>query len=503
MAEYIGVRQFFAGKSLFITGCTGFVGKMLLEKILRSCPDVESVFVLARPKKGQTVEQRFKQIFNSALFDKLRRDDPSVISKVHFIEGDLMQGDLGIDETSLALLRDKVDVVIHSAASVRFDEPLRGAVSMNLGGTKRMLDLCVTMKNLQVFLHVSTCYANCDQEVVEERVYPQKYRPEQIMDMVQWMDDDALEAIQEKLLGEKPNTYTFTKGLTEMMVKDFKRSVPFAVTIVRPSIVVASMREPVPGWVDNFNGPTGLVCAIACGFLKSVYSKKQLKTDFIPVDVVVNTILVAVWHSGVFKPEAVYVYNCAIGDRASPLTWQKLEDLQNTLVTKLTFNSAVRYPSYSFRSSWPLHRASMLLQHYLPAVVMDRVLQLVGKQPQFMVVYDKLNVMQNALTFFTTHQWSFKTEQLERLSVCLTPADRKEFSIDVSELDWDDYMYDYIKGIRDYLLKENHKEKSLWFRQLYVFEQLQNALMLFVLYKFPGVGDCVDSLLEGAWNTMF
>ncbi len=27
--------------------------------------------------------------------------------------------------------------------------------------------------------------------------------------------------------------------------------------IVRPTIVTAAMKEPIPGWVDNLNGPTG------------------------------------------------------------------------------------------------------------------------------------------------------------------------------------------------------------------------------------------------------
>ena len=31
------------------------------------------------------------------------------------------------------------------------------------------------------------------------------------------------------------------------------------VVVVRPSIVVAAWREPLPGWLENLNGPTGIV----------------------------------------------------------------------------------------------------------------------------------------------------------------------------------------------------------------------------------------------------
>ena len=58
-----------------------------------------------------------------------------------------------------------------------------------------------------------------------------------------------------RLIGQFPNTYTFTKGLTEYMLQEEGGGIPMA--IVRPSIVTAALQEPMPGWVDNLNGPTG------------------------------------------------------------------------------------------------------------------------------------------------------------------------------------------------------------------------------------------------------
>ncbi|OQR75297.1 putative fatty acyl-CoA reductase [Tropilaelaps mercedesae] len=525
--EYVGVREFLAGKNLFITGCTGFVGKVLLEKILRSCPDVESVYVLGRAKKGQSLQQRFSDIFNSALFDSVRRDNPLAIEKVKFVEGDLQREGMGISSGNIATLRDCINVVIHSAASVRFDEPLRNAVNMNLYGAKRVLELCGSLSQLEVLVHVSTCYANCDNETVEEKVYPQNYEPEQIMQIVEWLDDESLAAIQSKLLGSKPNTYTFTKSLAEVMIKNYQQAAmfryeqalndqrvesdaagtgdfgdkaalkkPFAVAIVRPSIIVASLAEPVPGWVDNFNGPSGMIVAAACGFLRSVYSKKDLRTDFIPVDIVANTILVAAWHCGVFQPENVMVYNCACGDRAPTFTWADFESSQSSLIEKVTFNNAVRYPKMSMRSSWLLHRASMLFEHWVPAYLADKAFQIVGKKPQFLRLYEKLITMQDALTFFTTHEWRFSTARVERLKLCLSESDRREFNTDLDELRWDVYLQDYVRGLRDFVLKENHKQPSNWFQRLYLIEQVQKAAVTIALYKALGVGDLLASAYE-------
>ena len=50
--DVAGVAAFFTGRHVFITGATGFVGKVTVEKLLRSCPDVAGVHVLVRGKKG-------------------------------------------------------------------------------------------------------------------------------------------------------------------------------------------------------------------------------------------------------------------------------------------------------------------------------------------------------------------------------------------------------------------------------------------------------------------
>lgn len=52
--------------------------------------------------------------------------------------------------------------------------------------------------------------------------------------MVNWMDDDLLELVTPKLLGHAPNTYSYTKCLTEDLVTEYADKLPIAIT--RPSI---------------------------------------------------------------------------------------------------------------------------------------------------------------------------------------------------------------------------------------------------------------------------
>lgn len=59
------IQAYYKNKSVFITGATGFLGKVLIEKLLRSCTDLKAIYVLVRSKKGKTASERLIDIVNS------------------------------------------------------------------------------------------------------------------------------------------------------------------------------------------------------------------------------------------------------------------------------------------------------------------------------------------------------------------------------------------------------------------------------------------------------
>jgi alcohol-forming fatty acyl-CoA reductase len=62
----------------------------------------------------------------------------------------MMEVGLGISKQDRDLLTDKIDVVFHSAATVKFTEPLRFALDMNTMGTRKIVQLCNEIKELKV-----------------------------------------------------------------------------------------------------------------------------------------------------------------------------------------------------------------------------------------------------------------------------------------------------------------------------------------------------------------
>ena len=65
--ELPNVSQFYTGKNVFITGGTGFIGKVLIEKLMRSCPHLNKVYLLIRPKKSQDIQHRLEELTDCAV----------------------------------------------------------------------------------------------------------------------------------------------------------------------------------------------------------------------------------------------------------------------------------------------------------------------------------------------------------------------------------------------------------------------------------------------------
>lgn len=57
------IGSYYVGKTIFVTGASGFMGKVLLEKLLYSCSDLDKIYVLMRSKKSRSVETRLDEIF--------------------------------------------------------------------------------------------------------------------------------------------------------------------------------------------------------------------------------------------------------------------------------------------------------------------------------------------------------------------------------------------------------------------------------------------------------
>ncbi|KAK9886421.1 hypothetical protein WA026_016701 [Henosepilachna vigintioctopunctata] len=480
----MSIPEFFHGKTVFITGGTGFMGKVLLEKLLRSCPGVAKIYLLIRPKKGQNAHERLSQLLCSPLFNTIREDQPFHLQKVLPIEGDITQPELAISINDRNMLVRNVNIVFHSAATVKFDEKLKLSVTINVLGTQRLVELCKKMANLEALIHVSTAYCNCNRDEVKEVVYSPPLGPNQVTSLVECLDEELVDTLTDKLIGDRPNTYTFTKALAESWLKDNKGDLPLV--IVRPSIVLSTIDGPIKGWVDNWNGPTGIIAAAGKGVFRAMLCDPNKTADIVPVDIVINLMLAAAWRIGTTQNRELQIYHCSTGQQ-KPITWKNFIGLCFVYMRKYPISNVSWYPDGTVTSSRIFNICNQYLLHWAPAYIMDFVLHLTGAKPMMMKIQDKLSKAAVCLEYFTTNEWKFDDENVKNLNRVLCDSDRKEFNFDVAKIDWEDYIQFYVLGIRRFIFREDFdsipQARRNIIRLYWTYRSLQ-ILSVLVMWRF-------------------
>uniref|UniRef100_A0A1Y1MBE1 Fatty acyl-CoA reductase n=2 Tax=Photinus pyralis TaxID=7054 RepID=A0A1Y1MBE1_PHOPY len=444
------VDEMFADRTLLITGGTGFMGKVLVEKVLRTCPSIKRIYLLIRNKKGKNPQERLKELFNSAIFDLLKNTEVETLKKVAVIYGDVLEENLGLSKEDREMLINETNVVYHLAATIRFDDPLKKAVLLNVRGTKYMLDLAKECKNLIVFNHVSTAYCHLKEKVLYERAYPPPADPHMIIKLVEWMDERVIDSITDRILDGYPNTYAFTKALAEALVVDEMDNLH--VTILRPPVVVPIWKEPIPGWTDNINGPMGLLIAAGKGVLRTMYCDSQGYADFLPVDIAVNAMLLTCMDSVVQKKRRIY--NCTSSFEYK-VSWQEIIEIGKRIVAnRIPLNGVVWYPGGSMKSSRLHHYLCVILFHYIPAIILDSIIFLSGNKPVLWRVQQRITKGFDIFEYYANNQWDFNNDCALQARDLLTERELELYKVDGQGMDLDEYFYHCTHAARLYILKE-------------------------------------------------
>lgn len=105
-------------------------------------------------------------------------EQKDLLQKIRVVEGDILLEDLGLHVLDKEELLNKTHVVIHSAAAVALDDPIKETLMNNYFSTSRLLKLCQKMPCLRAYAHVSTAYVGINSEpgsIVKEKVFYLKH----------------------------------------------------------------------------------------------------------------------------------------------------------------------------------------------------------------------------------------------------------------------------------------------------------------------------------------
>ena len=487
----LGIRATLAGRRVLITGATGFLAKVILEKLVRDVPEIGGVVLLIRGSAARpTARERFEaEVAPSTVFDRLRRERPEAFAefcrdKVECVTGEVTQPGFGLEAERYADLAARVDVVVHAAASVEFRDDLERALAINALSLLTIAAFVRAAGDVPL-VHVSTCYVNgfhtgaCHEEPVT---------PARGCRGARWNDGGFFEVgplvaeLEEKIArvtartGAGPtrsdrlvelgirearrrgwnDTYTFTKWIGEQLVSEAVQD--GTLSIVRPSIIESTLREPVPGWVEGVKVADAIILAYARGRATFFPARLGGVVDLVPADLAANGVILALAEA-LAAPGRRRIYQCATGS-TNPLTLGRMCRLLQAEVNR---NHAA-YPRL-FSRGRPRRDMRMLdpgvfvlamttLRWWLG--LRETCSRLLGRRPRVRRASIATNLkLAVTFSFYTAPRCIFHNDRLQALAARLAPDERAVFPVDGRGIAWEDYLGpSHLAGLDRYALPD-------------------------------------------------
>uniref|UniRef100_A0ACD5UUW8 Uncharacterized protein n=1 Tax=Avena sativa TaxID=4498 RepID=A0ACD5UUW8_AVESA len=485
------VVGYFRGKSILITGSTGFLGKVLVEKILRVQPDVKKLFLLIRASNAESAKLRIQnEVTGTEIFQVLKEKyglgfDNFIEEKICPLVGDIMYENFGLDTAKLRELSNNVDIIFNGAATTNFSERYDVAFDTNVLGTKHVCAFARKCTRLKMLLHVSTAYVAGEQMgIIEEKPFlmGETLRVGTHLDIeseINLIKDTRIELKANcstekderktmKELGLKrarkfgwPNTYVFTKAMGEMLLGQLRGDFP--VVILRPSMITSILKEPLPGWMEVIR----TIDSVIIGYAKQTFSfflaDLDSIMDVIPVDMVVNAMMVSmVAHS---EEQGHIIYHVTSSMR-NPATYAVLSKSvhryfsdnppctgrngQRVRLKKMRFFSTVTGIRLYMAIKYKLPLEMLRLVNMALCGVLSRRYNELSKKYRFVMQLIELYAP------FSLFKGCFDDMNLERLRMAMNKDQNNNeayyFDFDPKSIDWDNYFYSvHIPGVLKYM----------------------------------------------------
>lgn len=273
--------------------------------------------------------------------------------------------------------------------------------------------------------------------------------------------------------------------MAEHVCNDFKKDFNLPIAIFRPSIVSAAESQPVPGWCDNFNGPTGLVIVGGLGLSHVTACKTNNHLDTIPVDVCVKGMIVAAlktWKDQ-NKPE-IPIFNATsirlITFKSMALTIRKMN-------LKVPSVNMFGIPYVHFTACAYYAWLICLFRNLLPALFVDGVLKVSGNKPKLMKIQRIIYNTDQSLKYFYQHIFKFDHFNFIDLNRDIPEQEKDEFSINEKfVMNNQDYYFLAFKMCKIILLGESEKDNEKARRRfpyIFIVTRTINALFFYAAYK--------------------
>ncbi|KAI3942862.1 hypothetical protein MKW92_012844 [Papaver armeniacum] len=481
--ELSGIVQSLENKIILITGSTGFLSKLFVEKVLRVQPNVKHLFLLLRDVDASSPTERLnKDVTGKELFRVLRQQhglgfDSFISEKVTPIFGDVSLENLGIKDSDLEKkMHKEIHLVANFAATTNFNDRYDVALAVNTMGAKHVLNFAEKCENLELFLHVSTAFV-CPGEtpgVILEKPLSQTLKESlknlDIIEEEKKLIQHRLDELKAEQVSEKQetaamkdlglerakfygwaNTYAFTKALGELTIGPHLNK-NFPVVIIRPTAVTSTYRDPFPGWIEGFKALDPMVISVGKGKLPCFLGDYESFFDIIPGDMVVNSIIMAMVNHGksnnlIFsRGDNNIIYHIGSSTHTEPTRIVKLLEyayvyfLENPVWKGGDTDETIKPVFFPTMASFQLH-----IDNNYAGPVKEQKVQFAKRLAKLYEPY---------VLFKGTFDTSASNELRMWSKAYYGPGEAGIFDFDPKHIDWKDYMMNiHIPGLIKYVVK--------------------------------------------------
>ncbi|XP_011880536.1 PREDICTED: fatty acyl-CoA reductase 1-like, partial [Vollenhovia emeryi] len=253
----------------------------------------------------------------------------------------------------------------------------------------------------------------------------------------------------------------------------------------------STWNDPVEGWIDNFNGPVGLMVGVGKGLIRVVRTDPSAIPDNVPVDLVIKVVIIMAWRRGI-KTEinTIDIYNCT-SNQIKYLTNKGSLDVGMKITEEIPLDNILWKPRTILTTSSFVYYILVLLLHVIPATILDGMMKLYGARSIVLRLYRKVYVVNTFASHFSLNKWTFHNTKWNTAVDNLSADNWKDFGFDYKDLDLHEYYRKAIKGCKFYLLDENvddltaakrHYKRMEWLDK--IIKTLFVVFMLWILYKY-------------------
>ena len=485
----MSTQSFFAGKTILLTGSTGFLAKAITEKLLRDLPDLRRIHLLIRPRNpGERARELAwkrveESVLESDLFARLRQVHGEDFleycrSKIECVTGDIRQSDLGLGKDVYAQLATQVEIVINSAATVAFDAALDEALETNVLGPAHLLEFARAAD--ATLVHVSTAYVSGRRGgEIAEKVEPLAFdlSPEiaRLRDLVTVARNSQSTPESEKRdlvrAGKEAarergwiDTYTYTKALGEQWLAQHRGEV--ATVILRPSIIESSYREPEAGWIEGLRMADPYLIAAGRGLSRFPMALDEV-LDLIPLDFVVNAVLAACRHAR-SHPPSLEVFTLATGAE-NPLLQREFLHHVRAYYEQHPLEPGRELRAWSYPGLAGFRRALSRQVRILGFVqsLLQKVRFLGVSRRLYRRMRRRTWLAHQALLYVENYgeylqlSCRFQTDRARRLEESLPSEDRERFGFDVRQINWSHYLKDiHMPGLLRNVIRRSSRDAA-------------------------------------------